>query len=71
MCRTGCPTQDHESWGECARASHFYNAGTSGREMYQKFDKGLEDYAYARKIGLQPETTMPVHVDKCLREAGA
>ena len=21
-CRTGCPTQDHDSWGDCLRASN-------------------------------------------------
>lgn len=71
MCRTGCPTKDHASWGECARAANFHNAGTSGRDFYKQYDKGLNDYAYARSIGLQPETTMPVHVDKCLTDAGA
>lgn len=71
MCRTGCPTQDHESWGECARASRFYTAGVHQRTEYKAYDKELTDYADARSMGLQPSTTRRKDIDSAVREAGA
>lgn len=70
-CRSGCKTKDHTSWGECARAARFYNAGVAQRDEYKSYDKELTDYAYARSIGLQPSTTQRKEIDKTLREAGA
>lgn len=71
MCRTGCKTNDHKSWGECARAANFHNAGVAQRNEYKAYDKELSDYAYARSIGLQPSTTRKADIDKTLRQAGA
>lgn len=71
MCRTGCPTKDHATWGECARAARFYNAGAGSRDEYKAYDNELKDYAYARSIGLQPSTTRRKDVDTAIREAGA
>lgn len=71
MCRSGCPTQDHLSWGECARASHFYTNGVHQRDEYKKYDSELSDYADARKSGLQPKTTRRPDIDRAVREANA
>ncbi len=71
MCRSGCPTQDHLSWGECARASHFYTNGVHQRTEYKKYDAELNDYADARKSGLQPKTTRRSDIDRAVREANA
>lgn len=71
MCRTGCPTKDHATWGECARAARFYNAGAGQRDEYKKYDAELSDYANARSLGLQPKTTRRKDIDASLREAGA
>ena len=71
MCRTGCRTKDHATWGECARAARFYNAGAGKRDEYKKYDSELNDYARARQMGLQPKTTKRQDIDASLREAGA
>lgn len=71
MCRSGCPTQDHLSWGECARASHFYTNGVHQRTEYKKYDAELNDYAAARQSGLQPKTTRRHDIDRAVREANA
>lgn len=67
MCRTGCREGNHASWGECARAA---NVTVSG-DTTVKHQKDLNDYAYARSIGLQPETSSGADARKALREAGA
>jgi hypothetical protein len=70
-CRTGCRTQDHASWGECARDARFHNAGVAQRDEYKKYDKELTDYESARKQGIQPSTTRRADIDKAVREANA
>lgn len=71
MCRSGCPTKDHESWGECARAANFHTNGVHQRTEYKAYDKELNDYASARMSGLQPKTTRQRDIDRAKREAGA
>jgi hypothetical protein len=61
-CRTGCPTQDHASWGECARSANLriaYAASARGLDAtaQKKWDKELGLYARARSEGIQPNTT--------------
>lgn len=73
MCRSGCPTQDHGSWGECARASHFYTNGVNQHTEYQAFDRELADYASAVAQGIQPKSTRREAIDEAVRlsnEAG-
>ncbi len=73
MCRSGCPTQDHASWGECARASHFYTNGVHQHTEYQAFDKELKDYADAVAQGIQPTSTRREAIDAAVQlsnEAG-
>lgn len=71
MCRSGCPTQDHQSWGECARASHFYTHGVHQRTEYKQYDAELTDYESARKSGLQPKSTRRHDIDAAVREANS
>ena len=73
-CRTGCNTKDHESWGECARASHLlvgWAASAGYRNMdltaEKKWDKELELYKSARRQGIQPEGTTTDKVEKALK----
>lgn len=53
MCRSGCRTQDHGSWGECARAANLQvgPAETQGRRVW---DANLQAYHDARRQGVQP-----------------
>ena len=69
-CRTGCPTQDHESWGDCLRASNIsMNAGDakSGLQMTKKAtEKELALYRSARKQGIQPKTTRTKDIQRAI-----
>ncbi|NDC49232.1 MAG: hypothetical protein EBZ61_09190 [Micrococcales bacterium] len=60
-CRTGCPTQDHENWGECLRASNLeFSTGdaNSAKGMTEKkWNAELNAYAAARAQGIQPAGT--------------
>lgn len=68
MCRSGCPTQDHGSWGACARAARFHTAGLNQRDYYKSFDRELKDYESCVNQGMQPEGTTRAKIDKCIRE---
>ena len=69
-CRTGCPTQDHESWGECLRASNIQmNTGdaNSSRTITKKAnDTELALYREARKQGIQPDSTKTADIKKAI-----
>ncbi len=57
-CRTGCPTKDHRSFGECARQSvqfaPWYSADSrKGKDWHGE----LKEYRDARAQGIQPATT--------------
>lgn len=69
-CRSGCRTQGHASWGECARDMGL-QVGDLGRGVAARTDRRLESYATARSLGLQPPTTRLAHSQRTLREAGA
>lgn len=58
-CRSGCPTQDHGSWGECARraAIQIDRHGLQNRNLERDKDKRLSRYEDARHQGLQPKNT--------------
>lgn len=78
MCRTGCPTQDHATWGECARASRLRIAycGVSGGDAtrQKKWDAELAAYRAARKEGIQPDSTCMPDIAEAVRlsdKAGA
>lgn len=53
MCRSGCATQNHTSWGECARAANI-QVGPADVTVRKVFDHGLESYRDARRQGVQP-----------------
>lgn len=61
MCRTGCPTQNHTSWGACARASNlrvaYCGVGGGDATAQKRWDNELSLYRQARKQGVQPDGT--------------
>lgn len=78
MCRTGCPTGGHKSWGECARAANlrvaYCGIGGGDATAQRRWDSELAAYRQARKEGMQPDGTTSRHVEKARRlsdEAGA
>ena len=60
-CRTGCPTQNHGSWGDCLRASNLQlSAGDASSNKLmptKKWNNELDAYASARAQGIQPAGT--------------
>lgn len=56
-CRTGCPTQDHANWGECARDANLAISNESAAKAIKNTDKELSAYRDARKAGIQPRST--------------
>jgi hypothetical protein len=66
-CRSGCPSQDHQSWGECARASRLQVAGVEAHQYNTNLNRQLDDYAVARRDGLQPETWRAADVNAAYR----
>jgi hypothetical protein len=70
MCRTGCRTQNHASWGECARDSGL-QIGDLGQGVAARTDRRLGAYQKARQLGLQPPSTKIEDSTRTLREAGA
>jgi hypothetical protein len=69
-CRTGCRTQDHATWGQCARDSGL-QVGDLGQGVAARTDRRLNAYATARGLGLQPESTKLAESQRTLRAAGA
>jgi hypothetical protein len=57
MCRTGCLTKDHGSWGECAKAANL-RIGWMESGLDATAEKSLQNdlkvYQQARADGLQP-----------------
>jgi hypothetical protein len=66
-CRSGCPTQDHESWGECARVSNIGITNETVANVIKTTDKELSAYRDARKLGIQPASTKMKDIQKAVR----
>lgn len=79
MCRAGCRTKDHASWGECLRAAQvrtYHVAVSNGFDAtaQKKWDRELDSYKSARDEGIQPDGTKQKQIDDARRrsdEAGA
>lgn len=60
-CRSGCPTQDHANWGECARAANlkiaYAGIGGGDYSSQKRWDAELAAYKDARAQGIQPKGT--------------
>ena len=72
-CRTGCLTQDHDSWGDCLRASNIQmSTGDANGELVsngwtnKKWDNELKLYRDARAQGIQPDGTSTAKIRKAM-----
>lgn len=78
-CRSGCRTQDHQSWGECLRAAQLGAYGfraSKGEDgtAQKKWDRELEGFRAASKEGMKPDGTTWAKIDQARRlsdKAGA
>ena len=75
MCRTGCPTQDHATWGECARAANlrvaYCGVGGGDATAQKRWDADLALYRSARAQGIQPEGTTRAKVMRAVKASDA
>jgi hypothetical protein len=61
-CSSGCPTQDHDSYGECLRSKGM-RIGWARSHLgvdftrQKKWDKRLAEYRDARRQGIQPASS--------------
>lgn len=70
-CRSGCKTQDHESWGECARSANIGITNEVAAASIKNTDKELSAYRDARKLGIQPASTKMKDIKKAVRASDA
>ena len=72
-CRSGCPTQDHSSWGECLRASNLRIAycGINGGDAtkQKKWDAELQEYRDARAQGIEPASTRTKDIREAVKQS--
>ena len=74
-CSSSCRTQDHRSYGECLRAKNlkvgYEGATLTGvdSKVQRDADRNLENYAKARKYGIQPASTRKPDVDYAIRKS--
>lgn len=75
MCRSGCPTQDHASWGACARAANlkvaYCGIGGGDATVQKRWDSELDLYRQARKQGVQPDGTKTTQIMSALKASDA
>lgn len=69
-CRSGCPTQDHKSYSECARGVQI-NTGVMLTTKQKSQDRELRAYKRARAQGVQPEGTQMHQVEDAMRKSDA
>lgn len=75
MCRAGCKTQDHATWGECARASRlnigYCGIGGGDATAQKSWDYELDLYRQARAEGIQPDATKLNKITEAMRLSDA
>lgn len=78
-CRTGCRTQDHDSYAACLQDAGIRtylaspSKGLDGTTQ-KRWDRDLSDYRAARRQGVQPDGTTGAKVEQAMRlsdKAGA
>jgi len=71
-CRSGCPTQDHDSWGACARAQvRFTPFWTQGSKAGNDWHSELDEYKAAREQGIQPKSTKRPDIRRAVAKSEA
>lgn len=70
-CRTGCPTQDHDSYSACLKAANVrvgWSNSAKGLDLTvtKKNERRLARYEQARREGMQPDTTKAEDIQKAI-----
>jgi hypothetical protein len=68
-CSSNCRTGPHETYGACLRAKNLRTNALDGEALVtqKRADKTLDDYAKARKYGIQPASTRARDVQAAIR----
>lgn len=66
-CRTGCKTQDHANWGECARSANLSVSNERISGELKSNNAELNAYRDARKLGIQPASTKMKDIQSAVR----
>ena len=78
-CRSGCETQDHNSYSDCLQAANFGFAGCFptrqgwDKDKEKRDNKEIQSYWDATKQGIEPRSTRQKDIDAAVRlsnEAG-
>jgi hypothetical protein len=59
-CSTGCPTQDHVSYGQCMKSKGLRTGVQQQSQSYQtgnRFWTEIKEYRAARAQGIQPKSS--------------
>lgn len=64
-CSSGCRTKNHKTYGECMR-SKTVKVAEYDVTAQKAADANLDNYARARKYGIQPQSTKKHHVDQAI-----
>lgn len=67
MCRTGCPTQDHESYAACLKDTGFHIGDLKGTS--RAWDRNLDTYESVRRDGIQPKSCDPKDIATAVRKS--
>jgi len=73
-CSSGCPSQDHKSWGECLRSKNLQLSPAVNDQYATRqgaWDKELDNYESATRQGIRPAGTKQHHIDAAVKEAEA
>ena len=70
-CRTGCPTQDCDSFAACLRGSgirvaYANSAGGWDYSTQRRWDSELDNYRSAVAQGIQPDGTTQAKIDSAV-----
>lgn len=75
MCRTGCKSRDHKTWGECARSGRlnigYCGVGGGDATAQKKWDHELDMYRKARAEGIQPDSTKLNKITEAMKKSDA
>lgn len=75
-CTSGCPTQDHASYGQClkeknTRVAYCDSVNGSDFTAQKAWDYELEAYRKVRKQGIQPDSTKLDKIEEAARLSDA
>lgn len=68
-CTSGCKTKDHESYAAClkAKAVRIPEIPVEALSVQKRADRTLDNYAKARKVGIQPNSTRQADVEHAVK----